>query len=480
MEKRFFEFKWLAACAALASGEACGFAAAAYAPCWPAVAAAAGLSALFGYGSAVRGWLWPVVFLAGFALAGRVAAEERRVLDGAVTLSCGRPYVCEVAVEGPAERRPGRDGRDRWVFPGAIGPVKVRIVASGFGSDGTPRAGETWACAGWLARRPPERGARRFFWIAGKGSFARRVGARGRLADVLDRFRSDCSRRVGIGLEHDRTAADLNRAMLLGERARIDPRVRDCFVAAGTVHLFAISGLHVMVVARAMLFVLVLAFVPVRVAQVAVLPPLWIYVLLVGAPPSAVRAAAMASFHLVAPACWRRPDAVRSWALTFLLVYGSDPGKLADAGCGLSFAVMLALVLWGRWVVRSGLSDRWAKVGVTAVAWAAGVPIAARVFGRVTPGGLVANLVAVPAAVGSVVGGLLGVLSSYLSLRLAAHVNNLAALFTRFTAGLSRSVAGLPGANFQVEQWNLAECVSWYVALLLLFLVLVRWQARRL
>lgn len=473
------EFKWLAACAVFAAGEACGMSTKAGAALWPVVAASAGLAGLFGYGLAVRGWCWPVVFLCALALSWRAAEAERRVLDGAVRFASGSPYACLVEVEGPAERRTGRDGSVWWSFPGAIGPVGARVVVRSFADGGRPLPGEVWACAGWLARQPPPSGMRRLFWVSGPGTFARRAERRSRLSAGLERVRADFSRRIGIGLEHDRLTADLNRAILLGERSRIDPAVKEGFVAAGTIHLFAISGLHVMIVARALLFFLLLASVPLRIAQLAVLPLLWGYVFLVGAPPSAVRAAAMASFYFVAPACWRRPNALLSWAFTFLSVYGCDPWKLADAGCGLSFAVMLALVLWSRWASRVDLPVRWATVGVTVVAWSAGVPIAARVFGRVTPGGLVANLVAVPIAAGSVVGGLVGILVSFVSVRLAAHVNNAAALFTRLTTVLSQVVAELPGANLCVEKWSLIDCFAWYLAVFVLFFALARIWRRR-
>ena len=220
-----------------------------------------------------------------------------------------------------------------------------------------------------------------------------------------------------------------------------------------------------MVVAKLLVFVSAAVLgVPLRAAGVLALPALWGYVLLAGAPPSAVRAAAMASFSFVAPVFWRRPDGLLAWAVTFLAVYGSDPARMTDVGCGLSFAVMLALVLWNRVAVSLGLAGPVAALGLTFAAWAAGVPLAARVFGRVTPGALAANLAVVPAASGSVAAGALGVLASFVSTPLAAHVNNAAALFTRAMTGISRAVAAIPGASVEVAPWPLWACALWYAA----------------
>ena len=100
-------------------------------------------------------------------------------------------------------------------------------------------------------------------------------------------------------------------------------------------------------------------------------------------------------------------------------------------------------------------------------AWAAGAPIAANAFGRFTPGGIVANLALLPAAALSVATGVVGALAGFVSETAAAHFNNLAALVTRAMTGVSRAVAGLGWANFEVEEWGFGACAAWYASLLL-------------
>jgi len=113
---------------------------------------------------------------------------------------------------------------------------------------------------------------------------------------------------------------------------------------------------------------------------------------------------------------------------------------------------------------------------ISLAAWSAGVPIAAHVFGRVTPGGLIANLALIPAATVTVVTGILGLLASFVSDTLAAHLNNASALFTGAMVGISEIVASLPGANISTRSWTLLECALWYAVI-----VLVPWlfQHRR-
>lgn len=277
-------------------------------------------------------------------------------------------------------------------------------------------------------------------------------------------LRRDFARRAALGIETDREVVQLNRAILLGERAALPRRLRQTFVASGTVHVFAISGLHVMAVVRVLMFLLRLAWVPRRLVGVVALPFVWGYLALIGFPPSAVRAGLMASLCCLAPLVRRRPNGLVAWALTFLGVYATCPQMISDVGCGLSFAVMLAILVACDW-----LRDRpegWGKVlSVTVVAWAAGAPIAAHVFGRVTPGGILANLALIPAAGVTVYAGAVGILLSFVSEPLAAHFNNLSALFTKAMVVLSDGVSRLPGADVEVVRWPISLCAAWYACL---------------
>lgn len=283
---------------------------------------------------------------------------------------------------------------------------------------------------------------------------------------VSNPVKRELSRRIGIGLEHDPSVANLNRAILLGERSRLPRQTRQVFIDSGTMHIFAISGLHVMNVAQVLVTLLLLCFVPYRWVGLVAIPILWGYVALIGSPPSAIRAAMMASFYYLAPVFWRRPNGIMAWALTFFIVYGGSPRMITDVGCALSFVVMLAIILAGRVARRFG--DGWRMaLWLTFAAWVAGVPIAAHAFGRVTPGGLLANIPLIFAAQFSVSAGLVGALVSFVSVTLAAHLNNFAALFTKAMVGVAEVVARLPGANFDTGKWSLLQCAEWYAAVAL-------------
>ena len=292
------------------------------------------------------------------------------------------------------------------------------------------------------------------------------------------RLRRDLSERVGLGLGQRRETANLNRALLLGERRSIPKAARQVFVDSGTVHVFAISGLHVMAVAEVFTLCLAFLLVPVRFAGLVSAPLLWGYVAMIGFAPSAVRAGMMATIMGVAPVFWRRASGLRAWELTFLIVHIATPLMITNVGNALSFAVMLAIVLAGDYA-RS--MSRWRQtLLVTIAAWATGVPISAHIFGRVTPGGMIGNLVLIATAKLTVVSGAFGILTSYVSETLAAHINNLSALGIKSMVLVAEGVSRLPGANFETGAWSILTCVEWYAALALIgFLLWMVTERRR-
>ena len=312
-------------------------------------------------------------------------------------------------------------------------------------------------------------------WLRGRMERRAQPSRSSSLVRAMEPARAAFARCTALGLERSGAAAALNRAILLGDRRSLPRQVRSTFVLSGTMHVFAVSGVHVMAVVHVLALLLRLVlFLPRRVAGAAAVPCVWGYVCLVGAPPSAVRAAMMATAYYLAPLFWRRPDAAMAWALAFLAVCGPDPLKIGDVGCMLSFAVMLAIILaaeccQGR---RGPLQLLW----MTFAAWAAGVPLTAHVFGHFTPGGLVANLALVPAAGFAVASGVLGMLAGLLSEGVAAHFNNMAALASSAMAGIAGAVARLPFADFEVARWSLTACAAWYAALVLLIMGVRSWM----
>lgn len=434
----------LAVAAVLAVGLALGFAGAQMASWYPAAFAAAVLVALLAGAGLWRPLAFVAVALLGLALALK-SEDGRRGTLAAAEFAAG-PFVAEGEIESV--------GRTSATL--TVGGVRLRAVWPAVASPG-PAVGERWRFAGWMEHRALADRSRRNLWVSGRGTFAERVRKRTRLRSVLLAVRAYASRRLASGLDHAPEAVALLRAILLGERERLDPGRRQVFVESGTMHIFAISGLHVGIVAAVVFYALVIVGFPVRWTGVVMAPVVWAYVAVIGAPPSAVRAAAMLTLTGLAPVFWRRGDYLVAWGVVFIAAHVVRPALLTDTGSLLSFTVMLAIVLYAR-VFRHG---------VTIAAWAAGVPIVAHCFGQFTWAGIVANLVLIPLSVVAVGAGVVSVAVGAVVPALSVYINNIAALTVRLMEAFSGAAAALPGASTEVEAWGFGECAAWYAVLLL-------------
>lgn len=437
--------------AVFAAGLFIGALGGAYGACWPLTLAAAALTAAFGYGYRLAGWGLALVFCLSVTLA--FSHEERRRGELKAVEAAHGLLTREMTVERVVAP---------WAFQATVSGVRLKVNLPPDAAE-APSPGERWHVSGWLARKDASDHSRRDLWVRGRGAFAARMAPAGWLRGALARLRAEFSRRVGLGLGHGSTTADLIRAMLLGERRRLSGDLRDAFADAGAMHVFAVSGLHVGVVVVMLSVTLRLCAVPMRWTGPAVLPFVWAYVLMIDFPPSAVRAGAMATVVMLAPLGWRRADLLSAWCAVFLLTHVGDPGLVFDVGSAMSFAVMLALIVWGRVFRR----------GHTVAAWAATVPISAHVFGSLTFAGLVSNLLMLPAAAFAVGTGAAAVAASYVWPELAAYLNRAAALLVGMMAGICRVLAAVPGASAKIIPWGLGTCSAWYLAC-----VLVLWLAR--
>lgn len=143
-------------------------------------------------------------------------------------------------------------------------------------------------------------------------------------------------------------------AMLLGERALLDPERERRFVESGTLHLFAISGLHVMAVAAAVAQVLSLLRIPAVPKGLLGLSIVLLYVLVTGYSPSAVRAFSMVLCYWVALMLRRQANPFAAWVNSALLVLLWDPRQLWLPGFQLSYGVVGGLI-----TVAGLMQDRW-------------------------------------------------------------------------------------------------------------------------
>ena len=155
--------------------------------------------------------------------------------------------------------------------------------------------------------------------------------------------------RLSQGLPED-GATRLIWAMALGWRTGLAGDVDDGFMRSGTLHVFAISGLHIALIAVLLVQTFrVLGWGRALCGGIS-LPLIWFYVAATGWQPSAVRSAVMTSVVVGTWMLERPGDLLNSLSLAALLILIAEPGQLFQAGFLLSFLVVAALAVFpSRW-----------------------------------------------------------------------------------------------------------------------------------
>lgn len=174
-----------------------------------------------------------------------------------------------------------------------------------------------------------------------------------------DRCRTAC--RNAIAFHLPAAQAPLVEALVLGIRENVPDHDRNLFRDTGTLHLLAISGLHLQVVAMFVMWLAGRVGLGQKKAAWAVITTSAAYALLVTGGASVTRATLMASAIALA-ALRARPGAFwHRMALSASIVLYIKPTDLFDAGAQLSFlgtaAIYEASILWqilaSKWLMRS-------------------------------------------------------------------------------------------------------------------------------
>lgn len=216
---------------------------------------------------------------------------------------------------------------------------------------------------------------------------------------ALRRMRSSAGRAIDAVFRDD---AALVRALLIADRADLSRDIQDRFAAAGLAHILSISGMHIGIIAVALRLCLELIGVARRRADIASVFVVVFYVALIGAPPPAVRSAAML-VALFASRAAQRPTS--KWAILTLGAVQPvfDPRIALDIGYQLTVIGVAAIIAADEMITRVGVKRLPHLAGATlasilgaTVATLASAPIVAWVFGRVSVAAPITNLAAGP------------------------------------------------------------------------------------
>lgn len=122
----------------------------------------------------------------------------------------------------------------------------------------------------------------------------------------------------------------------------VDDELEESFRTVGLIHILAISGLHVSIIAIGF-FSLLRKLLPIKIATFMTISLAFLYCLYTGGHTSTVRATLMVSLYLIQYLTIRRYDPTSSLAVVALVLLILNPYQIMNAGFMLSFSAVASL-----------------------------------------------------------------------------------------------------------------------------------------
>ncbi len=139
--------------------------------------------------------------------------------------------------------------------------------------------------------------------------------------------------------------AQLASAMMFGLRSDLDPEISEAFKKTGTVHVLAISGLHLAIVCGFVLLILKSIGLPDKIAIPVLMAATVFYLLAAGNQPPVFRAAVMILVYSFGRLLHRNGCGLNSLILTALIILLIKPNELFQFGTQISF-LAVGVFLW--------------------------------------------------------------------------------------------------------------------------------------
>jgi len=201
----------------------------------------------------------------------------------------------------------------------------------------------------------------------------------------------------------DPTRAGLVVSLITGDKRGVTDEDREHFARTGTLHVLAVSGLHVGIIYGILLFLTGRFFRRNHPAQaVVILLFVWAYALVSGLAPSVFRAAFMFSLLSIGGVMSSRSKGLNTLAGTAVCMLAIEPRWLQDIGFLLSFSAVGGIMLFYQriekaWQPRSkALLYIWKMSAVSIAAQLGTLPVTLYCFNSFPLWFLPANLLVIP------------------------------------------------------------------------------------
>lgn len=367
-------------------------------------------------------WVWGLLFFLAFYLVGCGLVQQRKThcelpLDHAVVfraLVYDNPQERASSIRMEARVQAYSDSTGQWYTC----REQVFLYLRNDSATIVPRAGDVLLCKAQFNSIPPPQNPLEFNYrdyLAQRNIFANAF-VEGRQVRLLDSNQLAFYRRYPLllqaatvrpfqlaGLSGDELA--VATALTTGDKQYLDNELLQAYSSTGTIHLLAVSGLHVAIIF--MVFNFLLAFMNrnnyTRIIKgILIIFLLWLYAAVAGLAPSVIRASFMLSVFSIGEMANKPRNTYNNLAFSAFALCLFNPYCIFDAGFQLSYCAVLGIVyfqpkLQVLLTVRSKwIHQLWSLACVTLSAQLGTLPIILYTFHQFPTYFLFSNMLVVP------------------------------------------------------------------------------------
>lgn len=281
---------------------------------------------------------------------------------------------------------------------------------------------------------------------------------------IRDRFEASLENVMQV-----RDAGFIN-GLLLGSKGGINSEDKEAFIKTGTIHIVALSGYNVMIVAEAtMKIVSAVAYGTIAYVSAGIVVVL--FVIMAGGGSTAVRAGLMACIALLARATGRTYMALRALFIVSLIMLVVNPRIIFDVSFHLSVLATFGVISLPEKILKYFLwIPLWrgfrSMILTTISASIAVIPYIMYVMGSVSVVSLLANAFILPTIpyimLGGFIAGSIGLFSDMLAIPFSYIVH----IGDTYLFSVVDFFARLPFASFNIKKFPLILIILFYTWLL--------------
>ncbi|HEY5588103.1 MAG TPA: ComEC/Rec2 family competence protein [Candidatus Paceibacterota bacterium] len=264
--------------------------------------------------------------------------------------------------------------------------------------------------------------------------------------------------------------SDLANGLILGVKGGFDEEINNEFISTGTIHMIALSGYNVSIVAEGVMKTFNLIFSQ-MISIIFGIIIILLFIVMTGASSTAIRAGIMATIMLLGKMTGRKYMAGRALIIAALLMVAYDPRVLSDMSFQLSFVATGGVLFltsktlnWFKFIpLRFGFRE---MVASTIAATISVLPILLYLTGVLSLVSLPANfliLLLIPTVMLFIfITGILG----FISPLLAIPFGYITYLMLLYILSIIHFFGTLPFASITIQSFPLLLTISIYIFLL--------------